>query len=77
MPLALALGLRLLFLVSLIILTCAGLWYVVSTSLASHITSRNIMSLVASQSEALSPLMIWEVLFLHECSRKLTWFILI
>ncbi|KXJ84964.1 major facilitator superfamily domain-containing protein [Microdochium bolleyi] len=77
MPLALAMGRRPVFLASLIILTFAGLWCAVSTSLTSHIAGRNIMSLAAGQSEALSPMMIQEMFFLHERSRKLTWFIFI
>ncbi|KXJ93622.1 major facilitator superfamily domain-containing protein [Microdochium bolleyi] len=77
MPLALAMGRRPVFLASLIVLTLAGMWCALSASLTSHIAGRNIMSLAAGQSEALAPMMIQEMHFLHERSRKLTWFIFI
>lgn len=77
MPLALAMGRRPVFIVSLIILVLAGLWCTISTSLASHIAGRNIMSLAAGQSEALAPMMIQEIFFLHQRSRKLSWFVFI
>ncbi|KAF2226219.1 hypothetical protein BDZ85DRAFT_271645 [Elsinoe ampelina] len=46
-------------------------------SLTSHIAGRNIMSLAAGQSGALSLLMIHEIHFLHERSKKLSWFIFV
>ncbi|KAK1584962.1 LOW QUALITY PROTEIN: uncharacterized protein LY79DRAFT_591822 [Colletotrichum navitas] len=44
-------------------------------SLSSHITGRNIYSLAAGQSEALAPLIVEEIHFLHERSAKLSWFV--
>ncbi|KAG8626860.1 hypothetical protein KVT40_005805 [Elsinoe batatas] len=73
----LGLGRRPVFLASIILLTVAGIWCTFSGSLTSHIAGRNIMSLAAGQSEALSPLMIHEIHFLHEPSKKLSWFIFV
>ncbi|KAI7205582.1 MFS general substrate transporter [Hortaea werneckii] len=77
MPLAMVVGRRPVFLVSMVVLVLGGLWCALSTSLVSHIAGRNIMSLAAGQSEALAPMMIQEVFFLHEKGRKLGWFIFI
>lgn len=77
MPLAMVVGRRLVFLLSMVVLVLGGLWCALSTSLVSHIAGRNIMSLAAGQSEALAPMMIQEVFFLHEKGRKLGWFIFI
>ncbi|KAI6826089.1 MFS general substrate transporter [Hortaea werneckii] len=77
MPLAMVVGRRLVFLLSMVVLVLGGLWCALSTSLISHIAGRNIMSLAAGQSEALAPMMIQEVFFLHEKGRKLGWFIFI
>ena len=48
-----------------------------SRGLDMHIAGRNIMSLAAGQSEALAPLIVQEIHFLHERGRKLAWFIFI
>lgn len=74
-PLALSVGRRPVFLVSLLLLAASGLWCALSKSLESHIAGRDILSLAAGQSEALAPLMIQEIFFLHERGRKLSWFI--
>lgn len=58
MPLAMVVGRRLVFLLSMVVLVLGGLWCALSTSLVSHIAGRNIMSLAAGQSEALAPMMI-------------------
>ena len=77
MPLAMAAGRRVVFLLSMVILIAGGLWCSLSTSLDSHIAGRAVMSLAAGQSEALAPLMVQEIFFLHEKGRKLGWFITI
>ena len=77
MPIAMAAGRRIVFLASIVIMIAGGLWCSLSTSLDSHIAGRAIMSLVAGQSEALAPLMVQEIFFLHEKGNKLGWFITI
>ncbi|KAJ5466694.1 hypothetical protein N7539_009423 [Penicillium diatomitis] len=77
MPFAFTCGRRPVFLVSMVLLVVAGIWCQCSTSLGSHIAGRNIMSLAAGQSEALSPMVIQEIFFLHERGRKVGWFIFI
>lgn len=73
MPLALVVGRRPVFLVSLLLLVVTGVWCAVSTSLDSHIAGRDIMSLAAGQSEALVPMMVHEIHFLHERGSRLGW----
>ncbi|KAJ5777723.1 hypothetical protein N7520_000969 [Penicillium odoratum] len=77
MPWAYSAGRRPVFLGSILLLIGAGIWCQCSQSLGSHIAGRNIMSLAAGQSEALSPTIIQEIYFLHERGHKLAWFIFI
>lgn len=77
MPWAFSVGRRPVFLASMLLLIGAGIWCQCSTSLGSHIAGRNIMSLAAGQSEALSPMIVQEIHFLHERGRKIAWFIFI
>ena len=77
MPWAFTCGRRPVFLASMLLLIGAGIWCQCSGSLGSHIAGRNIMSLAAGQSEALSPMIIQEIHFLHERGRKVAWFIFI
>ncbi|RDW74259.1 uncharacterized protein DSM5745_06921 [Aspergillus mulundensis] len=77
MPFALSIGRRPVFLASMVLLVATGVWCACSQSLGSHIAGRNIMSLAAGQSEALSPAIVQEIHFLHERGRKLAWFIFI
>lgn len=77
MPWAFTCGRRPVFLASMLLLIGAGIWCQCSQSLGSHIAGRNIMSLAAGQSEALSPMIIQEIHFLHERGRKIAWFIFI
>ncbi|KAL4950798.1 MFS transporter [Aspergillus filifer] len=75
MPLTLTLGRRPVFLFSLLLSVGTGLWCAFSTSLASHIGGRNLLSMAAGQSEALAPLIIQDIHFLHERSSKQGWFV--
>ncbi|KAK4959090.1 hypothetical protein LTR10_003889 [Elasticomyces elasticus] len=77
MPLALSIGRRPVFLASILLLVAGGIWCACSKSLGSHIAGRDIMSLAAGQSEALAPMIVQEIFFLHERGRKLAWFIFI
>jgi len=74
MPLALTIGRRPVFLFSLLLLVLSGVWCVFSKDLGSHIAGRDIMSLAAGSSEALCPLMIQDIFFLHERGRMFSWF---
>jgi MFS family permease len=74
MPLAMAIGRRPIFLASAAVLLAGSIWCAASTSLGSHIAGRNILSMAAGQSEALCPMIIQEIHFLHERSGKLAWF---
>ncbi|KAJ4379151.1 hypothetical protein N0V86_005194 [Didymella sp. IMI 355093] len=75
MPLSVAIGRRPVFLASLVVLLASSIWCAKATSLSSHIAGRNIFSIAAGQSEALAPLIIEEIHFLHERSAKLSWFV--
>lgn len=77
MPLAIAIGRRPVFLISIVIMIAGGVWCAASKSLGSHIAGRDLMSLAAGQSEALAPMIVQEVHFLHERGRKLAWFVFI
>ncbi|PWY67011.1 MFS transporter [Aspergillus eucalypticola CBS 122712] len=74
MPLAMAIGRRPVFLASALVLTVGSIWCAASTSLSSHIAGRDVLSLAAGQSEALCPLIIQEIHFVHERSSRLAWF---
>ncbi|RAL05955.1 MFS transporter [Aspergillus ibericus CBS 121593] len=74
MPLAMAVGRRPVFLASALILTVGSIWCAASGSLSSHIAGRDVLSLAAGQSEALCPLIIQEIHFVHERSSRLAWF---
>ncbi|PYH47361.1 MFS transporter [Aspergillus saccharolyticus JOP 1030-1] len=74
MPMAMAVGRRPIFLASALILTVGAIWCAVSGSLGSHIAARDVLSLAAGQSEALCPLIIQEIHFVHERSSRLAWF---
>ncbi|PYH93552.1 MFS transporter [Aspergillus ellipticus CBS 707.79] len=74
MPLAMAVGRRPVFLASALVLTVGAIWCAVSGSLESHIAGRDVLSLAAGQSEALCPLIIQEIHFVHERSSRLAWF---
>ncbi|KAF5645851.1 HOL1 [Fusarium tjaetaba] len=75
MPLANAIGRRPVFLFSLLLLTVSGIWCACSKSLTSHIAGRNIFSLAAGQSEALAPLIVQEIHFLHQHGVMLSYFV--
>jgi len=77
MPLAIAFGRRPVFLASMLLLVASGIWCTYSKSLESHIVGRDIMSLAAGQSEALAPMIVQEIHFLHEKGKKLSWFVAI
>lgn len=73
MPLAMAIGRRPVFLMATLLLTATGIWCACSNSLGSHIAGRDVLSLAAGQSEALIPMMVQEIHFLHERGTKLGW----
>ncbi|EXA34308.1 hypothetical protein FOQG_16680 [Fusarium oxysporum f. sp. raphani 54005] len=73
-PVAHAVGRRPIYLFSLVLLVACCVWCAFSKSLTSHISGRNIMSLAAGQAEALCPIMVQEVYYLHERGSKIAWF---
>ncbi|KAI8668602.1 hypothetical protein NCS57_00671900 [Fusarium keratoplasticum] len=75
MPLAMAVGRRPVFLFSLVLLVASGIWCACTKSLNSHIAGRDIFSMAAGQSEALAPLIVQEIHFLHEHGIKLAYFV--
>lgn len=78
MPLCQAVGRRAVFLGTLFSLVIAGIWCAASiSSLDSHIAGRNILSLAAGQSEALAPMMVQEVHFVHQRGHRVAWFVAI
>ncbi|KAH7176915.1 major facilitator superfamily domain-containing protein [Dactylonectria macrodidyma] len=76
MPIAEAVGRRPVFLFSIVLLVASGIWCACSGhSLESHMAGRSIFSMAAGQSEALAPLMVQEIHFLHEHGTKLAYFV--
>lgn len=74
MPLSDAVGRRPVFLGSLALSIIAGIWCACSgSSLKSHIAARDILSMAAGQSEALTALIVQEVCFVHQRATKGTW----
>ena len=75
MPLSVAIGRRPVFLCSLVLLLAASIWCANAKTLSSHIAGRDVLSMAAGQSEALAPLIVEEIHFLHERSAKISWFV--
>lgn len=65
-PLAYAVGRRPIYLASTIILAFGCLWCAESKSLESHIAGRDVMSIAAGTAEALCPIIVQEIFFLHQ-----------
>ncbi|KAK1846027.1 major facilitator superfamily transporter [Colletotrichum chrysophilum] len=76
MPLALAVGRRPVFLGSCALAVLGSILCGTAKTYNSHLAARMILGLAAGQSEALCPLMVQEVHFLHERARCLMWFTL-
>lgn len=77
MPLAVTIGRRPIFLITMITLVASGIGCALAPNLSAHIAFRNLMSMAAGQSEALCPLVVQEIYFLHERGRKIGWFVFI
>lgn len=75
MPLCVAIGRRPVFLGTLVMCIASAIWCANAKSLTSHIAGRNVFSLAAGQSEALAPMIVQEIFFLHERGRALAWFV--
>ena len=75
MPLCVAIGRRPVFLETLILCIASAIWCANAKSLSSHIAGRDIFSLAAGQSEALAPMIVQEIFFLHERGRAVAWFV--
>ena len=73
-PVAHAIGRRPVYLFSTILIALGCLWCAKSGSLASHISGRDIMSIGAGTAEALCPIIVQEVFYLHERGRVIAWF---
>lgn len=65
-PLSYAVGRRPIYLLSTILLSFGCLWCAKSRSLESHIAGRDIMSIAAGNAEALCPIIVQEIFYLHE-----------
>lgn len=65
-PFAYAIGRRPMYLLSTVVLAFGCLWCAKSRSLGSHIAGRNVMSIAAGTSEALCPIIVQELFYLHE-----------
>ncbi|KAF1955747.1 MFS general substrate transporter [Byssothecium circinans] len=73
MPLALSIGRRPVFLGSLVMLMAAALLAAYSKDYNWHLGARMLLGFAAGQSEALVPMMIQEIHFVHERSTFLMW----
>ncbi|ORY01676.1 major facilitator superfamily domain-containing protein [Clohesyomyces aquaticus] len=68
MPLALAIGRRSVYLGSLLVLIASAVWAARAKDYNSHLGARMLLGFAAGQSEALVPMMIQEIHFVHERS---------
>ncbi|KAH6629615.1 major facilitator superfamily domain-containing protein [Boeremia exigua] len=73
MPLALAIGRRPVYLLSLLILIGSAVWAAYARNYNEHLGARMLLGFAAGQSEALVPMMIQEIHFVHERSTFLMW----
>jgi MFS family permease len=73
-PVAHAVGRRPVYLLSTIVLAFGCLWCAYSGNLNSHIAGRNVMSVAAGQAEALCPIIVQEIFYLHERGHVIAWF---
>ncbi|KAH3947047.1 hypothetical protein HBI56_059110 [Parastagonospora nodorum] len=73
-PVAHAVGRRPVYLLSTIVLSFGCLWCAYSGNLNSHIAGRNVMSIAAGQAEALCPIIVQEIFYLHERGVVVAWF---
>jgi MFS family permease len=73
-PVAHAVGRRPVYLLSTIVLSFGCLWCAYSGTLESHIAGRNVMSIAAGQAEALCPIIVQEIFYLHERGHVVAWF---
>jgi MFS family permease len=73
MPLALAIGRRPVYLGSLLLLIAASVWAARAKDYNEHLGARMLLGFAAGQSEALVPMMIQEIHFVHERSTFLMW----
>ncbi|KAK3637536.1 hypothetical protein LTR56_013539 [Elasticomyces elasticus] len=73
MPLALAVGRRFIYLMSLVTMILGGLLAAYSQSYGWHLGARMVLGIAAGNSEALVPMMIQEIHFIHERSTYLMW----
>ncbi|CAK7197859.1 hypothetical protein SEUCBS139899_000509 [Sporothrix eucalyptigena] len=77
MPLCVAIGRRPVFLFSLLALVLSGIWCACAKTLDVHMAGRAFLALAAGQSEALAPMIVQEVHFLHQRANRLGWFVAI
>ena len=73
MPLALAIGRRFIYLSSLVVMLVGGLLAAYAKDYNWHLGARMVLGLAAGNSEALVPMMIQEIHFVHERSTFLMW----
>ena len=73
MPLAMSIGRRPIYLLSCMMLVAASIGAAYVRTYEQHLAVRMIMGLAAGQSEALVPMMIQEIHFLHERGTCLMW----
>lgn len=73
-PVAHAVGRRPVYLLATILLAFGCLWCAKSKSLGSHIAGRNVMSIAAGQAEALCPIIVQEIFYLHQRGRIIAYF---
>lgn len=65
-PLSIAIGRRPVLLLTAVLAWAGGLWAGLSTSLESHLAARAVMGLGAGAVEALIPLIVQDMVFIHQ-----------
>lgn len=68
-PLSIAIGRRPVLLLTAVLAWAGGLWAGLSTSLDSHLAARAMMGLGAGAVEALIPLIVQDMVFIHQRNR--------
>jgi predicted MFS family arabinose efflux permease len=71
-PLSIAVGRRPVLLVCGVLVWVGGFWAGASNSLASHLGARAVQGIGAGAVEALIPLIVQDIMFIHERSRAMS-----
>lgn len=55
----------------------AAIWCAYAKDFGTHIAGRNVLSMAAGQSEALAPMIVQDIHFLHQRGTRIAWYVTI